>query len=61
MYENYNNIEDLGASQMISGQVEKGWETIRSMAVNTMRQNKTGRFNSELQRELGSRKKKQRA
>jgi hypothetical protein len=61
LYENYNYMADLGASYMIRGQVEKGWEAIRMAAVNTMREKGTGRFSSELQRQLGSRPKKQRA
>lgn len=61
LYENYNNLADLGASQMIRGQVKMGWATIRAMATEKMRQNKTGRFNSSLQRELGRRPKKERA
>ena len=61
LYENYNYMADLGASHMIRGQVEKGWEAIRIAAINTMREKGTGRFSSELQRQLGSLPKKQRA
>jgi hypothetical protein len=46
---------------MIRGQVKQGWQTIRQIACETMKKNRIGFFNSELQRELGKRPKKQRA
>lgn len=61
LFENYQNLADQGASQMISGQIKQGRNTIRQIARETNRRNKTGFFNSELQAELARRPKKQRA
>jgi len=61
LYENYNTAADLGASQMLSGQIELGSATIRRMAVETRRTNKTDFFSSKVQQELASRPKKKRA
>lgn len=61
LYENYNTTADLGASQMLSGQIELGSATIRRMALETRRKNKTDFFSSKVQQELASRPKKKRA
>lgn len=58
LYENYNYKDDLGASQMIRGQIEAGFETIREIARATMKEKNVSFYNREVQRELGSRKKK---
>lgn len=60
LYENYNSIKDLGASQLIRGQVEAGWDTIRQLARETMKRKNVSFFNPEVQRELGKRPKKKR-
>lgn len=60
LYDNYGKLADLGASQMLSGHLKLGAATIRQMAQETMRRNKTGFFSSATQSELGSRPKKQR-
>lgn len=61
LYDNYQNSADLGASQMIRGQVELGWQTIRKIAIETRRRNQSDFFSSEIQQELGKRPKKRRA
>lgn len=61
LFDNYQKAADLGASQMIRGQVELGWQTIRKIALETRRRNQSDFFNREIQHELGSRPKKQRA
>jgi len=61
LFENYNTEADLGASQMLSGQIELGCATIRRMALETRRTNKTDFFSSKVQQELASRTKKKRA
>jgi hypothetical protein len=45
---------------MLSGQIELGADTIRKMAQEKMKNEKTGFFSSDTQRELGSRPKKPR-
>ena len=60
LFDNYKKPADLGASQMIRGQVELGWQTIREIALETRRKNKTDFFSSQVQQELGRRPKKQR-
>lgn len=60
LYDNYRKLEDLGASQMLSGNLKHGADTIRQIAQNTMRRNQTGFFSSATQRDLGSRPKKPR-
>ena len=57
LYENYQYKQDLGASQIIRGQVELGFETIREIARATMKARNVSFYNSEVQRQLGSRKK----
>lgn len=57
LYENYNTLQDLGASQMIRGQLNAGLETIRKIAQETMKKNKKGFYSSDLQSELGKRPK----
>lgn len=61
LFENYQNVYDLGASQMLRGQFKEGWQAIRQKTLENRRNNKSDRFNSEIQRELGKRPKKQRA
>ena len=61
LFENNQNYYDLGASQMLRGQLKQGWQTILKQSLDNRKNNKSDRFNSELQRELGSRPKKQRA
>lgn len=58
LYDNYRKLADLGASQMLSGNLKQGADTIRQMAQDTMRKNRTGFFSSATQRELGSRPRK---
>ena len=60
LYENYKALEDLGASQMIRGQVEMGFKTIRQVARDTMKSKNVSFYNSDTQRKLGRRPKKQR-
>lgn len=61
LFENYQHAYDLGASKMIRGQIKEGWDIIRQQTLEKRRANKSDRFNSEIQRELGRRPKKQRA
>lgn len=60
LYDNYGFQEDLAAHYMIIGNLEKGFELIRDMACKTMKERNVSFYNSEVQRELGSRPKKQR-
>lgn len=60
LYENYNTLQDLGASQMIRGQLDAGFETIRQLARETMKRKNISFFNSDVQRELGRRPKNRR-
>lgn len=60
LFENYHHVYDLGASQMIRGQFKEGWDIIQRKTLETRRENKSDRFNSDIQRELGRRPKKQR-
>jgi len=61
LFENYQHRYDLGASKMIRGQFKEGWNAIMQESLEKRRNNKSDRFNSEVQRELGSRPKKKRA
>lgn len=56
----YGRQEDFSARHMISGNVNIGEQAIRDMAQATMRQNKTGFFNPQLQAKLSKRPRKQR-
>jgi hypothetical protein len=46
LYENYKKLADLGATQMLSGQLKLGSDTIRKMANEKMKNEKKGFFNS---------------
>ena len=61
LFENNHNHYDLGASKMLRGQVKEGWDAILKQSLENRKKNKSDRFNSELQKELGSRPKKKRA
>ncbi len=60
LFENYQHAYDLGASKMIRGQFKEGWEIIKRKTLENRRHNKSDRFNSEIQKKLGRRPKKQR-
>lgn len=60
LYENYQQLADLSAVQMLKGHIDLGTATIRKMAQDKMRKEKTGFYNSDLQRALASRPKKRR-
>ena len=46
---------------MIRGQFKQGWDIIKKETLEKRRKTKSDRFNSDIQRELGRRPKKQRA
>jgi hypothetical protein len=60
LYEDYQKLADLSAVQMLKGHIDLGTTTIRKMAQDKMRKEKTGFFNSDLQRALALRPKKRR-
>lgn len=60
LYENYKKLADLGATQMLSGQLKLGADTIRKMANEKMKNEKKGFFSSSTQSELALRPKKPR-
>jgi hypothetical protein len=60
LYDNYDFKEDLAAHYMISGNLDKGFELIRQLARQTMKERNVSFYNSDVQRELGRRPKKQR-
>ena len=57
LYRNYACSQDLGASQMLNGQVTLGRQTIRRLATQTMIERNVSFYNRDVQRELGSRPK----
>lgn len=57
LYENYHNLYDLGASNMLQGQIKKGSELIRKATHQKMKKNKVGFYNSKLQSDLAKRPK----
>lgn len=60
LYENYENYFDLCAACMLKGQIEEGFDAMRKANQEKMKELGVGFYNSELQRELAKRPKKQR-
>nr|QUO99132.1 putative HNH homing endonuclease [Oedogonium capilliforme]QUO99167.1 putative HNH homing endonuclease [Oedogonium capilliforme] len=60
LYENYKNYYDLCAAYMLQGQTLEGFDAIRKANQEKMKQLGVGFYDSEIQRELGKRPKKQR-
>lgn len=60
LYENYQNYYDLCAWHMLQGQTREGFEAIRKANQVKMKELGVGFYNSEQQRELANRPKKQR-
>ena len=60
LYNEYQILADLSAVQMLKGQYDLGTDTIRKMAQDKMKKEKTGFFDCNLQRELALRPKKPR-
>nr|YP_002000418.1 putative HNH homing endonuclease [Oedogonium cardiacum]YP_002000460.1 putative HNH homing endonuclease [Oedogonium cardiacum]ABU88179.1 putative site-specific DNA endonuclease [Oedogonium cardiacum]ACC97280.1 putative HNH homing endonuclease [Oedogonium cardiacum]ACC97296.1 putative HNH homing endonuclease [Oedogonium cardiacum] len=60
LFENYNNYYDFCAASMLQGKTSEGLEALRKANQKKMQELGVGFYNSDLQRELAKRPKKQR-